>query len=239
MNTIKIDKRQCQMIAHRGSSGLERENTNAAFVAAGNRSYFGIETDVHVTSDGKFILFHDDTTERLTSQNFVVEQTGFETLRNLAITDVDGVTERQDIRMPSLEEYISICKKYDKTAVLELKNNMAEKHIREMCHQIEEFDYLDKMIFISFDLDNLLALRRMYPNASIQYLTRKADGDVIKVLKENNFDLDIKYTALTREIIQKLHDEGVKVNCWTVNDKEDAERLIAWGIDFITTNILE
>ena len=239
MNTINIDKQQCRMIAHRGCSGLERENTNAAFVAAGNRSYFGIETDVHVTSDGKFILFHDDTTERLTSQNFVVEQTDFETLRNLAITDVDGVTERQDIRMPSLEEYISICKKYDKTAVLELKNNMAEKHIMEMCHQIEELDYLDKMIFISFDLYNLLVLRRLYPNASIQYLTRTVDSDIIKVLKENNFDLDIRYTALTCDIIEKLHDEGIKINCWTVNTKEDAERLIAWGIDFITTNILE
>ena len=239
MNTVKINSKKTLMVAHRGLSGIEAENTCAAFVAAGNRSYFGIETDVHVTSDGKFILFHDDTTERLTSQNLVVEQTDFETLRKLALTDVDDVTERQDIRMPSLKEYVSICKKYRRTAVLELKNHIAEESVREICRQIGELDYLDKMIFISFDLDNLLAVRRFYPNASIQYLTRQADGDVIKTLKENGFDLDIKYTALTREIIQKLHSEGIKVNCWTVNDKEDAERLVEWGIDFITTNILE
>ena len=59
MNTIKIaDKKQTLMVAHRGCSGLERENTNAAFVAAGNRSYFGIETDIHKTLDGKFIIIH-------------------------------------------------------------------------------------------------------------------------------------------------------------------------------------
>lgn len=53
MDTIKIDKNNVKLIAHRGVSGIERENTAAAFVAAGNRSYYGIETDVHVTKDGK------------------------------------------------------------------------------------------------------------------------------------------------------------------------------------------
>ena len=62
MDTIKIDKNNVKLIAHRGVSGIERENTAAAFVAAGNRSYYGIETDVHVTKDGKFVIIHDDDT---------------------------------------------------------------------------------------------------------------------------------------------------------------------------------
>ena len=60
MDVIRIDSKQTKMVAHRGLSGLERENTCAAFVAAGNRSYFGIETDVHTTRDGKFVIIHDD-----------------------------------------------------------------------------------------------------------------------------------------------------------------------------------
>ena len=52
MNTVKIDKQGVRMIAHRGVSGLETENTAAAFIAAGNRTYWGIETDVHLTADG-------------------------------------------------------------------------------------------------------------------------------------------------------------------------------------------
>lgn len=54
MDTIKMNSRSVRMIAHRGVSGLERENTCAAFVAAGNRSYFGIETDVYQTADGNY-----------------------------------------------------------------------------------------------------------------------------------------------------------------------------------------
>ena len=67
--TIQIEKKNTLMVAHRGVSKLERENTCAAFVAAGNRSYFGVETDIHRTSDGQFVVFHDDSTKRLTEEN--------------------------------------------------------------------------------------------------------------------------------------------------------------------------
>ena len=55
MDTIKINKGSALIVAHRGLSGLERENTASAFVAAGNRSYYGIETDIWRTSDGHFL----------------------------------------------------------------------------------------------------------------------------------------------------------------------------------------
>ena len=51
MNTIKINKKNVKIVAHRGLSGIEVENTNAAFVAAGNRSYYGIETDIYMSQE--------------------------------------------------------------------------------------------------------------------------------------------------------------------------------------------
>ena len=65
MDTIKINKGSTRLIAHRGLSGLETENSIPAFVAAGNRSYYGVETDTHVTRDGRFIILHDDSTGRV------------------------------------------------------------------------------------------------------------------------------------------------------------------------------
>ena len=47
MNTIKFDNKTTRMTAHRGLSGLERENTASAFVAAGNRNYYGIANASH------------------------------------------------------------------------------------------------------------------------------------------------------------------------------------------------
>ncbi len=239
MNTIKIDKKQCLLVAHRGCSGLEKENTNAAFVAAGNRSYWGIETDIHQTLDGKYVLFHDDTTKRVAIDDMIVEQTTFDTLRSLILVDKDGKRGRSDLRMPTLQEYIGICKKYEKIAVLELKNAFEKERIYEICDQIAEMDYLDQTVFISFCYDNMVAIREKYPTQGAQFLTSKYTEDLIDKLKAYNLDLDIKYTALDKEKIEALHAAGVKVNCWTVDDPAAAADLIDWGIDYITSNILE
>ena len=64
MNTPKFEKGNVLVIAHRGLSGIETENTNAAFVAAGNRSYYGIETDIHRTADGNLVIFQKKTLVR-------------------------------------------------------------------------------------------------------------------------------------------------------------------------------
>ena len=132
MNTRKLETLKPRMIAHRGVSGLERENTCAAFVAAGNRSYFGIETDVHLTADGQYVIIHDDTTTRVAGVELTVEETDMATLRKLRLTDVATGLPREDLCLPTLEEYISICKKYDKVAVLELKNRMPDASVWEI-----------------------------------------------------------------------------------------------------------
>lgn len=92
MDTVKINHGNTKMIAHRGLSGIKQENTNAAFVAAGNRSYYGIETDVHRTADGQYVIIHDDTTAG--SQNGAwdvnVEQVPYRDIQAILLPDRDG-----------------------------------------------------------------------------------------------------------------------------------------------------
>ncbi len=240
MDTIKIpDKKGVKFIAHRGVSGLERENTNAAFVAAGNRSYYGIETDIHKTLDGKYVAIHDDTTGRVAIDNMTVELSTYDTLRSLTLVDLDGKKSRSDLKIPNLAEYIAINKKYGKYAVLELKNALSEEEIYDVCAQIEALDYLHATIFISFCFDNLVNLRKKYPTQAAQFLISKYDDTLIARLKEHNLDLDIKHTALTAENTAALKAAGITVNCWTVDNPERAAELIEFGVDMITTNILE
>lgn len=121
MNTVKIHAGSTRMIAHRGLSALECENTAAAFVAAGNRSScFGIETDVHKTLDGKFIIIHDDSTERVAEKDLSVEGSRFDELRAVRLYDKQGEL-RGDLCLPTLREYLKICRAYGKKGVLELK----------------------------------------------------------------------------------------------------------------------
>lgn len=235
---IYFDKSNTLLIAHRGLSGLRKENTIPAYTLAGERGYFGIETDVHRTADGKFVTIHDDTTGRVAEANFPVEQTKFEKLRSLKLKDTNGKING-DLYIPTMEEYIDICKKYNSAAVLELKNHFEKEDIIEITKIIDGMGYLERTIFISFDLPNLITLRELYPDQPAQYLTCVFEGGLIEKLKKYNLDLDIYFRELTKERVKLLHDNGIKINCWTVNSYKAATALAKWGVDYITTNILE
>ena len=238
--TVKIDSKQTLMIAHRGLSGLEKENTNLAFVAAGNRSYWGIESDVRKTADGHFVMIHDKTTERVAEENYKIKETNFKTLREVRFKDVDESEGRVDLRIPTLEEYLRICKDYGKIAVLELKSTLLREDVEKIIQVVEAEYELDKVVFISFQEQNLIFARELRPNDKLQWLIQKEIPEgLIELLKKYGMDLDISYKILTRELVDAVHAAGLKVNVWTVNTPEDAERLISWGVDYITTNILE
>lgn len=240
MNTIKFAKKDVKLIAHRGLSGLEKENTCAAFVAAGNReAFFGIETDIHRTADGRFVLFHDDNTARVGIDSLVIEESTFDTLRNLQLADIDGKRGRSDLRLPTLEEYIGICRKYEKTGVLEFKNRFRASDVYKIVSAVDKMGYLEHVIFISFHLQNLVNLRKRYPQQPAQYLLRTWGDDTLETLKKYNLGLDMRYTGLDRSIVEQVHGAGLEVNCWTVDTKEIGEAMVDLGVDYITTDILE
>lgn len=239
-DTVKItNKKNTLFIAHRGLSGLELENTNSAFVAAGNRSYFGIETDVHVTRDGKFVVHHDDSTGRLCNEDLIIGQTDYEKLKSLNLKPQKNRTVGSDFKIPDLKDYLSICSQYEKIAVLELKERMTPEVISGIYAEVQKYYDPEKLIFISFSLDNLKDLRAQQPNANIQYLVQRFDDEILTYLKEYKLDLDIGHWVCSKDVIDTCHKNGIKVNCWTVDNPGDAERLIDYGVDYITSNILE
>ena len=239
MNTKRINKGSVKLVAHRGLSGIETENTCAAFIAAGNRDYFGIETDARITADGKFILMHDDTTTRVSGVELKVETCNFAALRSIALKEKNG-QPRGDLRIASLEEYLRLCARYEKVCVLELKGLYSCEKLTEMAAMIREIYAMEQIVFISFSYETLVNLRSVEPEAKIQFLTGKEVNDeLIAGLKAYNFDLDISHKQLTKENIALLHENGIEVNCYTVDDPARAEELVSWGIDYITTNILQ
>ena len=241
MDTVKINRQSAKMVAHRGVSGLERENTVSAFVAAGNRSYFGIETDVRRTRDGVFVLMHDSHTERTAvgGVRVEVESSTYEELRAVTFKDKGSEEGRSDLHVALLSDYISVCKKYGKVAVLELKKSFDEQSIGELCKLIDGMGYLAETHFITFYPEYIDWVRDYNPTQTISLLLKDFDESCVERLVRDNIGLDIYYKSLDRELTASLKAKGIYLNCWTVDDPARAEELISWGVDMITTNILE
>lgn len=241
INTKKLSHYgQTKMVAHMGAKGLETENTIAAYIASGNRSFWGIETDVHVTKDKKIIAVHDDNALRVSGVDIAIEDSDFETLRKIPLYDMNTGKTRSDLYMPSLEEYISICKKYGKIAVLELKNRMEDDDVFAIFDEISALGYIESTVFISFSIENLHAVRKKNATQPVQFLIGKdVPDDLIDTLKKYKYDLDVYYKAVTKELIDSCHEIGAEINAWIVDEVDIAESFVDMGIDYITSNIIE
>ena len=152
MDTIKLYTGKTQMVAHAGLMGMESANTSAGFIAAGNRSYWGIECDVRVAKDG-FVIIHNPSTAGVSAVELSVEDHTVAELQSIPLYDrpffygmeehglIPGSTEvRADLRIPTLEEYVRICKRYDKICVLELKHLMTPEAIAAVAEQFRALD---------------------------------------------------------------------------------------------------
>ena len=219
-------------IAHRGFAARRTENTLEAFsYAAKKPSADGIETDVHVTKDGRLVCFHDDSTLRLCGEENIIEDTDAQKLARLGINGQHAI--------PTLAEYLEICRNGDKIAVIELKNPFTKRNIARLVQEIRDFGYLAKTIFISFDIQNCLSLRKILPpQQEIQFLTITYAEKTLELLAKQKIDLDVEFSCLSKERIEHCHDLGMKVNCWPLDDARIADHFEDCGIDFITSNIL-
>lgn len=243
MDTVKFNSKKAKVVAHRGLSGIERENTYPSFTAAANRSYFGIETDVHVTKDGRFVVIHDETTDRVSEGRYCMNigESDYSDIADILLPDSDGIVRRRDILIPSLEDYMYICRRYGKICFLELKNHLEKKVLKCLIETVESTGYTDNVIFLSFSHENCVNLRELLPYGQIQWLISEvaADDDIIVFLRQYRLDIDINKKYINAKTVKRLHKNGIKVNCWTCDDKKEAEKLVKCGVDFITTNILE
>ena len=240
MYPLKIKACGMKIIAHRGAPSLAAENTVAAFTSAGVRDYFGIESDVRVTKDGHFVMIHDDTTARVAHQALPVEQSTLAELRRLQLYGLDG-RPSAELCIPTLDEYIAVCRAYGKVAVTELKKPLSDADLSRIRDAFLRADYLDKTVFISFFYDNLMRMRLLDETVSLQYLCLipPKREELVALLSAVRAGADLYYPTVDQALVEACHEAGLAVNAWTVDREEDALRLRDMGVDMLTTNLLE
>ncbi|MDW3195969.1 MAG: glycerophosphodiester phosphodiesterase family protein [Cytophagales bacterium] len=96
----------------------------------------------------------------------------------------------------------------------------------------------DRITIQSFDFRILQYFRKQYPNVRLSQLIENE-----LTWQENVETLGFKpevyscyYKFLTKEIVEELHEAGIKVIPWTINEVEEMKELITWGVDGIITD---
>lgn len=224
-----------KMIAHRGFSGYAPENTIPAFRLAGSNKYWGAECDVQETSDGKFVIMHDNTVDRMTNGTGSVSSKTLTQIKNLTIDSGNFIKFNPTLRVPTLEEYLQICKECGLIPVIELKN-IKTTSISKFLNILKTYQVLDCCLIISFDKSILEAIRMENEKVEIAYLSNTMTSADITYCSEKRFHINVEHAAITKALIEEAHKKDVLVGAWTIDDKTTIDILISNGIDFITAN---
>ena len=172
----------------------------------------------------------------------IIEQSNYDDLRNVRLFNKDG-SMSDDLYLPNIEEYITICRDNNKVSVLELKNQMTEENIIEIVNIVKKLNHYENTIFISFAYENLVYCKKNFVDINCQFLidinTTEKREFALNFAKTYNVDLDLYFGPVTKDFIDLCKENNIKVNVWTVDDPNKAKELIANNVDFITSNILE
>jgi glycerophosphoryl diester phosphodiesterase len=225
------------IIAHRGASGHAPENTMAAFQRAVELGAGFIETDLHLTRDGRFVAIHDSMLERTTNGRGAVRDF---TLAELRTLDAGLWFDRQfsGQQIPTLEEILEFARKHDVVFYFEIKYEAAWGMHHALVAALQAGENAARSIVLSFDPQTLLSLRRLDAGVMTGLLAEKALGDLARTAENVGArQLCPRWDLVTPEFVENAHRADLQVVTWTVNEQEKMEAAMKAGVDGIMTDL--
>lgn len=252
------------VIAHRGASGDAPENTLSAIKKAVRMESDLVEIDLHLTKDGRVIVFHDVELERTTNGTGKISETNWEDIESLDAGSWFS-EEFKGEKVPLFEDVLKYVKqikdtsKNDTQLLIEIKNNSEGNVYKGLAQKaidlLLRFDDINSpwCIIQAFNSDYLLQTKEY-----LQTTDGKYKPELHKLMYTDfsplpfyidftfrwgypNFDesfvaVNPNYRSLTAGKVKSRHMNGTKVFTYTVNDTTEMKRLIAMGVDGIITN---
>lgn len=229
--------------AHRGLSSEAPENTLAAFYKAGYHGCYGIEIDAQVTSDGKIVIMHDLTVDRMTDGTGTVNSLTSSYINSLVIDNGNCVNEYPTQHVPWLYEVLKICNDFNLHPMIELKGNWNNANYDDLLYLLQTYNIIERTVVISFDITQLTTLRAKNSDIKLAYLYGETITMTIvnEIISIGNCGLSLEYSnnlVLNNDIRNQMIDYKVPFGYWTLDDKSVLQNLLTNnpGISFIVSN---
>lgn len=210
------------VIAHRGASRLEPENTTAAFRKAVEVGAQGIELDARRTADGVVVVHHD---AKLPDGRVIVE------------------TPWHDLpdHVPTLGDALDACA--GAWVNIEIKNSPQDPDFdRDDRVAVEVLAHLaergaGRWLISSFRLETVDRCHLVAPDVPTAWLTLEVGVDTPSdLVRRGHTAVHPWEPTITADVIGRCHDAGLLVNGWTCNDPARFTELASWGVDGLCTD---
>ena len=241
------------VIAHRGASAYAPDHTLAAYEMAVQMDADYIELDLQLTKDGKLVALHDAVISFQDADRTVADIT-FDELKLYSPGEEFNVENPryasvayEDLRVVGLDD---ILQHFGNTVnyYIEIKSPNSYPCIEsELLHQLREHGLLDtdadmpKVIIQSFDEDSLKKVFAMEPTIPLiklysfdknAHVSKKELGELVKYAS----GIGVNGEKVTKKLVESLHNKGLDVHAFTVNDEKLIRTLMSRGVDGVFTD---
>lgn len=218
------------IIGHRGACGYAPENTLSSFEKAIACDVDMVEFDVRKCASGELVVFHDAKIDRITNGCGYIAQKTLQELKTVKVCN--------DEQIVTLAEVIDFVDHRAKLYI-ELKSPaIAQDILKIMNHYVHNKQWAyDDFLIASFDhvqLREIKAANNQISIAALIYGTPVTFGAAAEDIHADVVCLDVEF--ITQQFVDDIHDRGMLVYVYTVNDQEDLIRLVNYNVDGIITD---
>lgn len=217
------------VIAHRGASGCQPENTLLAFKEALNMGVDAIELDVHMV-EGELVVIHDRWLHKTTSGQGRLSDFSFQSLRLLDAGKGQLV--------PTLWEALSLIRGHCDINIELKSSHCLEPLIELLVAAIESLNFqLNQFLISSFNHRLLQTLKSRWPELYIAPLIACCPVEYAQfAAKLQAYSVHIDVDFVEADFVRDAHQRGLKVFVYTVDEVADILDMQAMGVDGIFTN---
>lgn len=234
INIISLEKSvyapDTKIIAHRGYTEGNVENTISGLVSAASAGADLIEADIQQTVDGQFVVFHDRTLRRLTGKNGVIANMTLGELKTLTIHS-NGFNDK----ISSLDDFIEIAKALNVSLLIELKvhGKETEDVLPKLVEKLKAYKVLDKYYVQSSDPQMMSQLKKLAPNLRV---------GIVYALNIGPMDETVDFISLeeawvTDQLIAEMKQQKTDLFVWTLNNDQSLHDFIRKNVNGVITDL--
>ena len=236
-----------KIIGHRGDKEHFPENTLASFESAlSGTECAGIELDIDVSSDQKFVVSHDRYFIDKNNKKCYMHDYTYDQIRQKAIEKFHGKNHKE-IPLPLLEDLLTLYKKIDKNKIILIEIKILPSSpnmplsfgnlIKKLHRLLNTYDLEEQCYIISFDYRVIQESKKQNPAIKTGLILEKNLLPVESLYKDLSFDiLVMAHYWIIKEQIAFLKKHNVHVMAWTVNTDKESIRLSNLGVRYMISD---
>lgn len=229
-----------KIFGHRGWSAAYPENTIAAFLGAIEVGVDGIEFDVHRTRDGEIVVIHDETVDRTTDGFGHVEEY---TLAEIQQLDAGGwfSPEWAGQRIPALQDVLDLVlatpRPVEMNIEIKVGRNPYDNLGEDVWQRVKHAGLSEQTVLSSFNHYALRDVKSAHPEARIAVLYSEGLVDPwVYAAYLRAEGVHPFYMTFDAPIVEGIHRASQVIRPFTVNQVEDMQRMLDWGVDGLITD---